>query len=351
MAKPTPLARPRRLEISSTGESSERVSAVEVREHLLRTPRQLPSRYFYDPLGSALFEAICHLPWYDITRVESALLEGHAAEILPQAAGFSTLIELGSGSGAKLATLLNSAGERSAGMAIHLVDVSRTALQVATQTLTAAGANDIVQHQLPYQEGLEESLAGPRRGRTLVLFLGSNIGNFEPAESSAFLRDARRLLADGDALLIGADLIKPEADLMLAYDDPLGVTAAFNRNLLQRINRELDADFRLDHFAHRARWNAEAARVEMHLVSLDRQPVHVRAANFSFVLEAGESIWTESSHKFTLPGLETSLEQAGFGVTRQWVDNRQRFALTMAGVGEPRRQRSLWPARDVEGRG
>lgn len=338
------------LEISPSGESAEHVSAAEVREHLLRTPRQLPSRYFYDPLGSALFEAICRLPWYDITRVESALLAAHAAEVFPPSAGFSTLVELGSGSGAKLATLLRSAGERSAGAAIHLVDVSRAALDVATQTLTAAGASEVSRHQLPYREGLAEALAGSRRGRTLVLFLGSNIGNFDPAESAAFLRDVRRGLSDGDGLLIGADLVKPEADLLLAYDDPLGVTAAFDRNLLHRINRELDADFRLDRFVHRARWNADASRVEMHLVSLDRQPVHVRAADLSFVLEAGESIWTESSYKFTRPGLVTMLEQAGFGMSRQWTDDRQRFALTMAGAGVPRRQRSLWPAREGEGR-
>jgi dimethylhistidine N-methyltransferase len=315
------------------------VSAAEVREHLLRSPRQLPSRYLYDALGSALFDAICELPWYGITRAEMALLAAHAGEILKPRSGFAKLVELGSGSGTKLRALLRSAGERARDLRIHLVDVSPSALETASRNVSEAGAGRLVLHQRPYESGLREAMAETdHRERTLALFLGSNIGNFEPAEAQAFLRRARRVLAAGDGFLLGADLVKEERTLLLAYDDPLGVTAAFNRNLLHRMNRELGADFRLDRFAHRAVWNGARSRIEMHLVSLERQDVHVRGAGLTFTLELGETIWTESSYKYTASALRDLLEQAGFSITHQWIDDQRQFALTLAEAADWRQE-------------
>jgi len=163
----------------------------------------------------------------------------------------------------------------------------------------------------------------------LALFLGSNIGNFDPPGADEFLRTIRRALEPGDALLIGADLVKPERDLLLAYDDPLGVTAAFNRNLLVRVNRELDADFDLDAFEHRAIWNAGESRVEMHLVSRRSQHVRIQASGLDLLLQAGETIWTESSYKYRAPEIVEMLRGAGFREIDQWVDAPDAFALTL----------------------
>ena len=181
-------------------------------------------------------------------------------------------------------------------MSVHLVDVSGAALEAATRALTIHTDLVLSAHQATYEAGLAEVTREQRTtGRSLVLFLGSNIGNFDPPGADAFLRNIRAALTEGDAVLLGADLVKPERDLLLAYDDPLGVTAAFNRNLLVRANRELGADFDVDGFTHRALWNAAASRIEMHLVSARRQRVRVPAARLDITFEAGEPIWTESS--------------------------------------------------------
>ena len=177
---------------------------------------------------------------------------------------------------------------------------------------------------------LFRSAAGETRaGRALVLFLGSNIGNFDRPGAEAFLCGIRAGLARGDALLVGADLVKPERDLLLAYDDPLGVTAAFNRNLLVRINRELGGNFDIGQFAHRAVWAPAPSRVEMHLVSRVRQHVRIVAADLDCVFDAGESIWTESSYKSRPDELVVHLEQAGFRLVEQWIDDADGFALTL----------------------
>src|SRR5581483_2725040 len=243
--------------------------ASDVQYYLTQDPRQLPSRYLYDALGSALFEAICRLPWYRITRAEMRLLTEHGHEIFARVPRLSTLVELGSGSGEKLAVLIEAGRPDEALVDAHLIDVSSAALDTATRALTALGGVRIVAHQARYEVGLEQVRAARRRpGQMLALFLGSNIGNFDPPGADAFLLAIRASLQRGDALLLGADLVKPEPELLLAYDDPLGVTAAFNRNLLVRLNRELDGDIDVGAFGHRAAWNAEQSRVEMHLVSL-----------------------------------------------------------------------------------
>ncbi len=301
--------------------------AAEARAHLLRTPRQLPSQYFYDDLGSALFEAIGRLPWYRVTRAEEALLARHARDILRPLRRPVGLAELGCGSGEKLAILAGRSGERVA--RVQLVDISPAALDMARYRLHAIGCHDVLGHQGTYEDGLAEVARHRREGEALViLFLGSNIGNFDPAAAHRLLSTIRGVLRSGDALLLGSDLVKPEAELILAYDDPLGVTAAFNRNILRRLNEELDADFDLAAFAHRAVWRPERRRVEMHLVSRRRQNVLIGAAGFSMTLEAGEVIWTESSHKYDTSQIIEDGRAAGFDQATQWVDSAARFALT-----------------------
>jgi len=187
-----------------------------------------------------------------------------------------------------------------------------------------------VTHQATYEAGLAEATARrPARGRALALFLGSNIGNFDPPGAAEFLRTIRSALAPGDALLLGTDLVKPERQLLLAYDDPLGVTAAFNRNLLVRINRDLGGDFDVDAFGHRAIWNAADSRVEMHLVSARRQSARVPRASLEVHFEADETIWTESSYKYEPNQVTAMLERASFSRVAQWIDERARFALTL----------------------
>jgi L-histidine Nalpha-methyltransferase len=301
--------------------------AEDVQYYLSLTPRQLPSRYFYDAVGSALFETICRLPWYRITRTERRLLELHAPEIFSRAGRLSTLLELGSGGGEKLLTLV-SAHSRT-GITVHLVDVSQAALDMATRALAVHPELMVEQYPSTYEVGLAEFARRSRApGRTLLLCLGSNIGNFDPPDASAFLQMLRAALSAGDSLLLGVDLVKDEDELLLAYDDPLGVTAAFNLNLLARANRELEADFDLRSFKHRALWNESASRVEMQLVSTKRQRVQVPAAGLDITFGEGEFIWTESSYKYEPHRIVDMLDRAGFGVVQQW--SADGFALTHA---------------------
>jgi dimethylhistidine N-methyltransferase len=315
---------------SAAGRGELAAFAGDVEYYLTLTPRQLPSRYFYDALGSALFEAICELPWYPITRAERALLARHGREILARVDRLTALIELGPGSGDKLATLVGAAHPSRGALTVHLVDVSAAALDLASRTVATLDAVDIVTHQATYEAGLAQASAQrPLRGGVLALFLGSNIGNFDPPGAEAFLRTIRAALAPGDALLVGADLVKSERELLAAYDDPLGVTAAFNRNLLVRINRELGGDFDVDAFAHRAIWNAADSRVEMHLVSTARQRVRIPGAALEVCFDEGETIWTESSYKYRPEQVTAMLNRASFHLPAQWIDDRARFALTL----------------------
>jgi dimethylhistidine N-methyltransferase len=304
--------------------------AADVQYYLNLNPRQLPSRYLYDALGSALFEAICRLPWYRITRAEERLLATEGADILRKVPSLSTVVELGSGSGEKLRILLERSGPRTTPLDVHLVDVSSSALEASARALETLTGIRITTHQRPYEDGLRDVRQGPGRGgRTLVVFLGSNIGNYDPPGANAFVRGVRGELRPGDALLLGADLVKPERELLLAYDDPLGVTAAFNRNLLVRINRELGGNFDVGAFAHEAIWNAAASRIEMHLVARSRQQIKVDEAQLAFTMEPGENIWTESSYKYQLEDIERLAGPAGFSLTDQWVDAEDRFALSL----------------------
>jgi dimethylhistidine N-methyltransferase len=299
-----------------------------VRFYLQQEPRQLPSRFLYDGLGSALFDAICHLPWYRVTRAELRLLREHARTIGQALGRRGRVVELGPGNGDKLAALLANAGVPD--VHAHLIDVSRAALGRAVQTLATVTGVTIrtTTQEATYEDALLSLPAAPD-APTLIAFLGSNIGNFDRPAAIAMLRSIRAALRPGDALLLGVDLVKPAEDLLLAYDDPLGVTAAFNKNLLVRLNAELGADFQLPRFSHRAVWNAAASRVEMHLVSLVDQPVTVDACELRFTLRAGETIWTESSYKFDPDALGELVEPAGFRRRRAWIDQRARFALAL----------------------
>jgi dimethylhistidine N-methyltransferase len=304
--------------------------AADVEYYLMLNPRQLPSRYLYDALGSALFEAICRLPWYRITRAEERLLARHGRDVLRAVTPLSTIVELGSGSGEKLRILIRQAAEGSTLPEIHLVDISSSALETSARALESSADVRVTTHQASYEEGLREAREHlDREGRALVLFLGSNIGNYDPPGAEAFVHALRTHLREGDMLLLGVDLVKPEHELRLAYDDPLGVTAAFNRNLLVRINRELGGNFDVDAFAHLASWNEDESRIEMHLVARSPQDVRVEAAQLEFAMQEGERIWTESSYKYRPDGLREFLEPAGFRVTKQWIDSADRFALTL----------------------
>jgi dimethylhistidine N-methyltransferase len=311
--------------------------AAELREALTRRPREIPSHYLYDALGLALFDAICELPWYTIARAEAGLLRAHGSAAIRRVEPLGRLVELGPGRGAKLEALLAAAPAHQPLAALHveLVDVSDAALAAAVRTLRAAGAARVATHEAPYERGLGRiARASAPPGRTLALFLGSNIGNFDVDAAHRLLAQVRAALRPGDALLLGADLVKPERDLQLAYDDPLGVTAAFNRNLLLRLNRELGADFDLGAFEHRAIWNRSQACVEMHLVSRRAQRVHVARAGFAIALDAGETIRTERSHKYEPAALVRMLASGGFRTVEQWIDPRLAYALTLAEAGD-----------------
>lgn len=303
--------------------------ANDVHFYLQQDPKQLPSRYLYDALGSALFEAICHLPWYPITRAEHRLLRRFGNSLLGRLDA-SNIIELGCGNGDKLAALLDTRPSAACPLDIHLVDLSSSALAVARGRLEPLEHLSVVTHVATYEAGFAQAVDDTASGQRLVLFLGSNIGNFDPPASAAFLRGMRSRLRAGDAFLLGADLVKPVDVMELAYDDPLGVTAAFNLNLLVRANRELGANFSLDQFAHRGVWNEASSRMEMHLVARFDQHVVVPAAKLAIKISTGESLWTESSYKYRVGDLSDLLTEAGFGIVDQFVDEQDPFALTLA---------------------
>jgi len=287
--------------------------------------KEIPSTYLYDAVGSALFEAITHLPEYGLTRADERILRNHSVEIAARLPVSTTVAELGSGSGKKTRYLLEALANQR-GLLYFPIDVSATALAACKRELSSAASVVPLEHG--YFQGLQIAANRRRPGESLlVLFLGSTIGNFDRAGArEEFLRTVASILSPGDALLLGTDLLKPEVQLLLAYDDPAGVTAAFNRNLLARINRELEADFDLSQFVHEARYNRRQQRIEMHLRSLDRQSVFVGATGSTFHFERGETIWTESSHKFDLDSLPKLAQATGFQHAESWVDFEWPFA-------------------------
>lgn len=295
--------------------------------------KHLPAKYLYDALGSQLFEAICELPWYPITRGERALLTRERDAVLGRLDDPATLIELGGGNGEKLAILAAGLAEHDRAATVHLIDISETALARARQTVAGHSTVTVRGHRATYADGLRAAVAelDPHRS-AMVLFLGSNIGNLAPDEADGFLAEIAAALRPGDSFLLGTDLVKPEADMILAYDDPLGVTASFNRNLLVRLNRELDADFDVQQFAHRVLWNPEESRVESYLVSRVEQTVCIPAAGCCVRFAEGETIWTESSYKYRADGVVDLAARAGFAYGAQWIEPDAAFALTLFDV-------------------
>ena len=304
--------------------------AADVRGGLLKDgQKELPSKYLYDSLGSRLFEAICELPEYGLTRADERLLRGHAREIVQRIPGDVIVCELGSGSGKKTRWILEALSRRRHTYYFP-IEISPSALAVCQRELSDIDSVGIVGLEREYLDGLLEVAARRQDGqRILVLFLGSTIGNFTPPAGRNFLREIRRMLRPGDALLLGTDLEKPVAQLVEAYDDPLGVTAAFNLNLLARINRELDGGFALDRFEHVARFNSETRSIEMHLRSAQKQTVAIPRAHLSVCFQEGETIWTENSHKYLLEEVNGMAETAGFACEAQWIDQEWPFAESL----------------------
>ncbi len=301
--------------------------AADVRAGLTRTgQKELPSKYLYDNVGSALFEVISHLPEYGLTRADERLLRRHADEIVDRLAGPVAVAELGSGSGKKTRWLLEALCRRQR-TSYYPVEISHSALVMCERELRDIDRISIVGFEREYLDGLLEVAAYRKSGQRLfVLFLGSTIGNFDRSAGVKFLAEVRRILQPGDALLLGTDLEKPSAQLLAAYDDELGVTAAFNLNLLSRVNRELGADFDLRQFTHLAKINYEARSVEMHLQSKRRQIVSIPAAEIVVEFREGETIWTESSHKYSTDEMAGTASHAGFRCEAQWIDEQWPFA-------------------------
>jgi L-histidine N-alpha-methyltransferase len=306
--------------------------ASSVYEGLLSSPKWLPSWLFYDSAGSRLFEEITRIPEYYVTRTERAILEARASEIVARAAGENALrlVELGAGSAEKTRLLLSAAVERQDTVFYEPVDVSASALIEAQMRIEEEIPGVLVCPRVEdYTHNLELDTTLPTE-RRLVLYIGSSIGNFEPGESLLLLERVRAALDPGDCLLLGVDLVKEHSVLLAAYDDKAGVTAAFNRNLLVRLNRELDADFHPEMFAHRADWNAAHSRMEMHLVSEAKQTVWLAGMDLRVEFAAGESIHTENSYKFTERSLIELLHDSGYSSPKWFEDIDRRFAVALA---------------------
>jgi dimethylhistidine N-methyltransferase len=298
--------------------------ADDVAVGLTLTQKAISPKYFYDAEGSRLFEAICELAEYYPTRTEIGLLRGAAGEIAELVPPGAALVEFGSGASLKTRILLDAAPQFGA---YAPIDISGEALDAAAR---AIGRDYPGLELAPLAEDFSAALALPQvvAGRPVVgFFPGSTIGNFAPHEARVFLERARRLLGQGARFLVGLDLVKPKSELLAAYDDARGVTAAFNKNLLARINRELGGDFDPEGFAHLARWNGSEGRVEMHLESLRDQAVHVAGRRFRFA--AGETLHTENSYKFTVPGFTRLAETAGWRPERWWTSVRPAFAVAL----------------------
>jgi L-histidine Nalpha-methyltransferase len=301
--------------------------AAEVRSGLSRADqKELPSKYLYDNVGSALFEVISVLPEYGLTRADERLLRRHAYDIVDHLSTPVVVAELGSGSGKKTRWILEALCSRQH-TSYCPIEISPTALAMCERELGDMESISIVGFEREYLDGLLEVAARREDGeQLLVLFLGSTIGNFDRSAAVDFLRRIRATLEPGDALLLGTDLEKPIPLLLDAYDDSLGVTAAFNLNLLARINRELDADFLLHNFEHVARYNPEARSIEMHLRSKRKQTARIRQADLAVDFMANETIWTESSHKYARNEVFQIAERTGFRCEGQWVDHEWPFA-------------------------
>lgn len=303
--------------------------AEDVRDGLDGDPKRLSPKYFYDDLGSALFEAICHLPEYDLTRNEREIFDAHADDIVSALGEPLELIELGSGSGKKTRLLIEAILRRQDALAYHPIDISPGALTASVPALLASYERlSVSAYASDYFDVLAARRIEPER-RALVLFLGSNIGNYAPIEARRLLHALAAAFKPGDALLLGADLKKEPRVHEAAYDDPTGVTAAFNKNLLARINRELGADFDLRSFDFTARYDVMRGAVESYLRSRNAQRVRVEALEREYAFAAGEPIHTESSYKFSVEDVIALASETGFRLASDWTDSGRRFLVSL----------------------
>lgn len=332
---PLPSRSQERLVIHRLEHASDSSSfAEDVRFGLTSNPKTLKPKYFYDDLGSRLFEAICALPEYYLTRAESEILRTRADEIVTSLRGPVRLVELGSGSAEKTRYLIEALLARQRELHYLPIDISQASLERSSAVLLESYPGILITaYAADYftaMSALGETIARDgRNARIMALFLGSNIGNFDPAEARAFLREVRKMLGPDDGLLIGADLKKSPAVLVPAYDDALGVTAAFNLNLLVRINRELDGDFDLKKFEHSAIYNEARGRMEVHMVSRTAHRVRIRGIDLEVEFAKGESIHTESSYKYDLEQLSELASKSGFRLEKTWLDSDERFSFNL----------------------
>jgi L-histidine Nalpha-methyltransferase len=299
---------------------------------LTSTPKTLSPWLFYDERGSQLFEAITTLPEYYLTRTERDLFARYGPSLPLHLIAPVTIAELGAGSASKTGLLLQHFADHQGGLLYQPIDISPTALEEAAASITAKISGVRVEPQVANYITDGYSITRLPRHHVLALYIGSSIGNFSPVESVSILRNLRDHLEPGDSLLLGVDLApgkhKSVETLVAAYDDEAGVTAAFNKNVLVRLNRELGANFNVDGFAHRARWNAAASRMEMHLESLAAQTVTIAGERLTF--REGETIHTENSHKFTEASILALLEASGYELDLTFHDDQQRFAVVLA---------------------
>jgi len=303
--------------------------AEDVRKGLSAHPKRFLPKYFYDELGSQLFEAICLLPEYYLTRAENEILKRYANDIAASLDGQITLLEMGSGSASKTRLIIEAVLRRQPELLFMPVDISATALESSSRILLQSYPRlRIEAYAADYFIGLAELGKKPRR-RTLALFLGSNISNFDSDEALRFLRALRSVLQKGDALLLGADLKKDPAVLEAAYNDALGVTSAFNLNVLARINRELGGTFDLRAFRHRAFYNEVMGRIEIYIESLTDQRVRIEQLDLEVDFAAGELIHTENSYKYDKASIARLAETTGFKLSRTWLDSQERFSSNL----------------------
>lgn len=303
--------------------------AEDVRKGLTAQPKRFLPKYFYDELGSQLFEAICLLPEYYLTRAENEILQRYADEIVAAIGGPMTLVEMGSGSASKTRLIIEALLRQQPALLFMPVDISATALESSSRILLQSYPRlRIEAYAADYFAGLAE-LGKKPHPRTLALFLGSNISNFDAEEALRFLRALRSMLNTGDALLLGADLKKNPAILEAAYNDALGVTSAFNLNVLARINRELDGTFDLRAFKHHAFYNSAKGRIEIYIQSLMKQRVRIEKLDLEVEFDAGELIHTENSYKYDVAGIGELAAATDFKLSRTWLDSQERFSSNL----------------------
>ena len=301
--------------------------ARDVRDGLTDTPKWLPPKYFYDERGSDLFDQITRLPEYYPTRREKEILTAHATDIA-EVTGADTLVELGSGTSEKTRWILDAMAARGALRRFVPFDVDGAMLRRAGESLVADYPGLRVEAVCgDFDHHLD---AIPTGGRRIVALLGGTIGNLRPAERKTMFAEIRAAFGEGDAFLLGTDLVKDRDRLIAAYDDSAGVTAEFNRNVLRVVNRALDADFDLDAFTHRALWNDEEAWIEMHLVADRAQQVHIAALDLTVEFDAGESVRTEISAKFTHARIRDELAEAGLDLVAWWTDADGDYGLSLS---------------------